>query len=130
MPRKNSAFFALIALCACASVCAAPGPTISTFKNGQVIGIRATTTEEVRAAATAMATAFEKDPPNRAALLGAAKAMTAKARCFNLYMGRVAMASIQAGKIDASANSEAFLQDSIATLSEVNDQTQVKCEMK
>jgi hypothetical protein len=129
---RHLARFLPVVLCLCASsaALAASGYTISTFKNGQLVGARKVSNEELRAAATGMASAFQQASPSHDQLLAAARSLTAKERCFNLYGGRLAAASVEAGKIDTSVDAEAVLQDSIATLTEINNQTHVTCDMK
>ncbi len=103
---------------------------ISTFKNGQPIGTRKTEAAELRNAAIGLAGAFQDKAPSYERLVSVAKGMTAKDRCFNLLSGKVAIASIEASKLDASQNAEVFLKNSIASLEAVNSQTHVTCEMR
>lgn len=109
---------------------AAPVYTILTLKNGQQISKRVVNSAELHNAAIELTIAFQARSPDYSILLGVAKGMTAKDRCFNLYSSRTALASVQGGILDASANSEEFLRRSIKSIEEVNNQTQVTCEMK
>ena len=105
--------------------------TISTFKNGQPLGMRKTEAAELRNAAIMLAGVFqESTTPSYERLVTVAKGMTAKDRCFNLFSSRVAIASIEAGMLDASQNAEVFLKSSISSLEAINSQTQVTCEMR
>lgn len=104
--------------------------TISTFKNGQPIGTRKVNVVELRNAAIALTSVFQDRIPSYDQLVSTAKSMTAKDRCFNLYSSRVALASVEGGILDASANAEEFLKNSIISIGEVNGQTQVTCEMR
>lgn len=127
-----AAFF-LAALCTVAThSVAAPSISyvISTFKNGQLIGTRKVNIVELRNAASTLSSAFQNEPPEYEQLLAVAKAMTAQDRCFNLYASRTALASVEAGIFDASANSEEFLKNSIASIEEINSYTQVTCAMR
>jgi len=108
---------------------ASPAYTISTFKNGQPIGARVVKAVELRNAAIAMTNEFRDLTPSYDLLVSVAKDMTAKDRCFNLYSSRAALASVEGGMLDASANAEEFLKNSIASIEEVNSQSQVMCEM-
>lgn len=101
--------------------------SITTSKNGQVIGVRKVTGDELRNSAVVLSTAFQERAPTYEHLLNVAKGMNAKDRCFNLFSSKVTLASIAAGKLDASQNAEAFLKGSISSLEAVNSQTQVKC---
>jgi len=103
---------------------------IFTFKNDQPIGSRQVKPVELKNAAIALSSAFKEQTPTYEVLVNVAKGMTAKDRCFNLYSSRVALASIEAGILDASQYAEDFLKNSINSIESVNDQTQVKCEMK
>ena len=104
--------------------------TIFTFKNGQRLGARVVKPIELRNAAVGMTTAFREAKPSYAVLLDVAKSMTAKDRCFNLFSSRIALASASSGLLDVSANAEEFLKNSVASIEEVNGQTQVACEMR
>lgn len=104
--------------------------TISTFKNGQRIGTRKTEAAELRNAATALTSAFQEHTPSYDRLVSVAKGMTARDRCFNLYSSRVALASIEAGMLDASQNAKTFFQDSISSIEAENSQTQITCNMR
>ena len=104
--------------------------SILTFKNSQQIGIRKVKPVELKNAAIGLSSAFKEQSPTYDVLVNVAKGMTAKDRCFNLFSSRVALASIEAGQLDASQYAEDFLKNSIASIELVNDQTQVKCEMK
>jgi len=84
---------------------------------------------ELRNAAIAMTNEFRDLTPSYDLLVSVAKDMTAKDRCFNLYSSRAALASVEGGMLDASANAEEFLKNSIASIEEVNSQSQVMCEM-
>lgn len=119
-------------LCAAATqtTAASTAYTISTFKNGQPIGTRKVNTVELRNAATALTSVFQEQIPSYDRLVSVARGMTAKDRCFNLYSSRTALASVEAGMLDASANAEGFLKNSITSIEEVNNQTQVTCEMR
>ena len=104
--------------------------TILTLKNGQQIGARNVYPAELRNAAIALTSAFNDQPPSYARLLSVAESMSAKDRCFNLFSSRFAFASIDGGLLDASANTENFLKNSIKTIEDVNSRTQVTCKMK
>ena len=84
---------------------------------------------ELRIAAIALTNEFRDLTPSYDLLVSVAKDMTAKDRCFNLYGSRAALAFIEGGILDASANAEEFLKNSIASIEEVNSQSQVMCEM-
>lgn len=104
---------------------------ISTFKNGKQVGARKVNVGEIHAAASALNAAFQNESaPQYEQLFAVTKTMTAKERCFNLYASRSALASIETGIFDASANAEEFLNNSIRTIEDVNIQTQVTCQMK
>lgn len=103
--------------------------TISTLKNGQLIGTRKVNDSEFRNAAISLSQAFKEQTPSYEILLDVAKSMTAKDRCFNLYSSRFAIASIEAGKIDASQNAEDFLKKSISSIDAINSITNVNCEI-
>lgn len=122
----------VLVLCATAAqtMAASTAFTISTFKNGQPIGTRKVTAAELRNAAIALTSVFQEQMPSYDRLVSVAKGMTAKDRCFNLYGSRVALASVEAGMLDASANAEGFLKYSIKSIEEINSQTQVTCEMR
>lgn len=123
---------AVLVLCAATTqtMAASTAYTISTFKNGQPIGTRKVNAVELRNAAIAMTSAFKDKIPSYDLLVSVAKGMTAKDRCFNLYSSRVALASVEGGILDASANAEGFLKNSIVSIEEVNSKTQVTCEMR
>ena len=104
--------------------------TILTFKNGQQIGVRNVYSAELRNAAVALTSAFNDQPPTYARLLSVAESMSAKDRCFNLFSSRIALSSVESGRLDASANAENFLKNSISTIDDVNSRTQVTCKMK
>lgn len=104
--------------------------SISTYKNGQLIGVRPVMNSELRDAATALSLVFRDKAPSYDHLVNVAEGMTAKNRCFNLYSSRFALASIEAGKLDASSSTRVFLKDSISSFEAVNSRTQVKCEMR
>lgn len=122
----------VLVLCAATTqtMAASTAYSISTFKNGQPIGARKVTTVELRNAAIALTGVFQEQMPSYDRLVSVAKGMTAKDRCFNLYSSRAALASVEAGMLDASANAEGFLKNSITSIEEVNGQTQVTCEMR
>ena len=103
---------------------------ILTFKHGQQIGVRNVYPAELRNAAVALTSAFNDQPPTYARLLSVAESMSAKDRCFNLFSSRIALASVEGGLLDASANAENFLKNSISTIEDVNSRTQVTCKMK
>ena len=109
---------------------APPTYTIATFKNGQPIATRDVEPIELRHAAIALTTAFKDQTPSYALLVSAAKDMTAKDRCFNLYSSRAAMTSVVSGMLDASSNAKEFLKNSIASIEKVNNQTQITCELR
>jgi|JI10StandDraft_1071094.scaffolds.fasta_scaffold1042309_2 hypothetical protein len=113
-----------------AAKAASPVYTVLTFKNNQKIGKRAVSAAELHHAASELVIAFQENPPTYEVLIEVAKSMTAKDRCFNLYSSRITLASVQSGLVDASANAEEFLVNSIRSIGEVNDQTQVTCDMK
>lgn len=121
----------LLVLCAAApqSMAASPDYTIVTFKNGRPIATREVYAMELRNAAVALTSRFREQTISYSRLLSVAKSMTAKNRCFNLYSVRTALASVEGGLLDASANAEEFLKNSIASIEEVNSQSQVTCEM-
>lgn len=122
---------AVFVLCAATTQSmAATGYTISTFKNGQQIGTRKVNAVELRNATIAMTSAFQDRLPSYDLLVNVAKGMTAKDRCFNLYSSKVALASVEGGMLDASANAEGFLKSSIDSIGEVNSLTQVTCELR
>ncbi len=104
--------------------------TIATFMNGQPIGTRVVKSVELRNAAIAMTNAFKNQTPSYVILESVAKGMTAKDRCFNLYSSRFALASVEVGMLDSSANAKEFLENSIASLQAVNSLSQVTCEMR
>ena len=104
--------------------------TISTFKNGQPIGTREVSAVDLRNAAKHLTSAFQEQMPSYERLISVAKGMTAIDRCFNLFSSRVALASVKAGMLDASANAEGFLENSITSIEKVNSQTLVTCEMR
>lgn len=130
MIRSISLAFIGICLSASQATASPPTYTIVTLKNGQEIGTRNIAAIELRNATSALVEAFQEQPPSYAVLLSIAKGMTAKTRCFNLYGSRIALASIESGKIDASANAEEFLKGSITSIEQVNAQTQITCEMR
>ena len=130
MQRSISLLTVLVLCVAVPTMAASTNYTISTFKNGQPIATREVKAVELRNAAAAMITAFQDRAPNYAQLVSVAKGMTAKDRCFNLYSSRAALASVKGGILDASANAEEFLKNSIVSIEEVNGQTQVACEMR
>ncbi|WP_227105137.1 hypothetical protein [Chromobacterium rhizoryzae] len=131
MPRALSLSAALILSALVVQAMAAPTVyTISTFKNGQLVGARKVKPSELRNAAIAMTSAFQEQTPSYDQLVSVAQGMTAKDRCFNLYSSRAALASVQAGMLDASPNAEQFLKNSIASIEEMNSQTQVTCKMR
>ena len=109
---------------------ASPAFTVFTFKNGQKIGARIVKGEELRNAAFTLVSAFQEQVPSYQQLISVAKSMTAKDRCFNLYSSRFALASIESGNLDGSANSEEFLKNSIASIESVNSETRVTCEAR
>lgn len=123
---------AAVVLCAATTqtMAASTAYTISTFKNSQPIGTRKVNAVELRNAAIAMTSAFQDQIPSYDLLVSVAKGMTAKDRCFNLYSLRVALASVEGGILDTSANAEEFLKNSIVSIEEVNSKTQVTCEMR
>jgi hypothetical protein len=127
-------FIVVLVLCAIASRTMAASSanyyTISTFKNGQAIGVREVNPDELRNASIALVSHFKDRIPSYGQLVSVANGMTAKERCFNLYSSRVALGSIESGMLDASANAEEFLKNSIVSIEEVNSKTQVMCEMK
>lgn len=127
------AILLLMALVLCVvttqTMAASPAYTISTFKNGQPIGVRVVNLIELRIAAIALTNEFRDLAPSYDRLVSVAKDMTAKDRCFNLYSSRAALAFVEGGILDASANAEEFLKNSIASIEEVNSQSQVMCEM-
>ena len=102
---------------------------ISILKNGQEIGTRKTEATELHNAAIALASVFREKASSYERLVAAAKGMTAKDRCFNLFSSKVAMASIEAGMLEASQNAQMFFKISISALDAVNNKTQVTCEM-
>jgi hypothetical protein len=130
--NRSFPMFAVLAICAstCWAKTTTPTYTIFTLKNGQQIGKRIVHVAELRDAATALIAAFQERTPDYSLLVSVAKGMNAKDRCFNLYSSRTALASVQGGIQDASANSEEFLNNSIRSIEEVNNQTQVTCDMK
>lgn len=130
MQRSISLLTVLVLCVAVPTMAASTNYTISTFKNGQSIATRQVKAVELRNAAAAMITAFQDRAPNYAQLVSVAKGMTAKDRCFNLYSSRAVLASVKGGILDASANAEEFLKNSIVSIEEVNGQTQVACEMR
>ena len=130
MQRSISLLTVLVLCVAVPTMAASTNYTISTFKNGQPIATREVKAVELRNAAAAMITAFQDRAPSYAQLVSVAKGMTAKDRCFNLYGSRAALASVKGGILDASANAEEFLKNSIVSIEEVNGQTQVACEMR
>lgn len=103
--------------------------TIYTFKSGMRLGTRIVTVMELRESAVYLTTRFQDQAPNYDRLVTVAKSMTAKDRCFNLYSSRTTLAAVLAGMLDASPNAEDFLKNSVASIEEVNYQTQVTCEM-
>lgn len=127
-------FLLLALLASFSAICMAKTPpptyTIVTFKNGHEIGKRTVRIVDLHNAARALISAFNDRTPDFGLLVGVAKSMPAKDRCFNLFSSRVALASVQAGIFDTSANSEDFLNKSIRSIEEVNSQTQVTCDMK
>jgi hypothetical protein len=123
---------AVLVLCAATAqtMAASTAYTISTFKNGQPIGTRKVNAVELRNAAVALTSTFQDQIPSYDLLVSVAKGMTAKDRCFNLYSSRAALASVEGGMLDTSANAEGFLKNSIVSIEEVNSKTQVTCEMR
>lgn len=104
--------------------------TIFTFKNGQQIGARKVKPVELRNAAIAITDAFQERIPPYEHMVKVAKGMTAKDRCFNLFSSKIALTSIEAGKLDASQYAQDFLSGSVSSIESVNSQTQVTCEMR
>lgn len=122
---------ALISVVLAQQVIAAPQDyAIYTFKNEQLLGTRKVKLSEMRDGAIALTSTFKDKSPSYQVLLDVAKGMTAKDRCFNLFVSRVAIASIEAGKLDASQYAEEFFGNSIESIEAVNTATQVRCEMK
>ncbi len=95
---------------------------ISTFKNGQPMGTRKTEAAEFRNAAIGLVSTFQDKTPSYERLVSVAKSMAAKDRCFNLLSSKFAIASVEAGIVDASQNAEMFLKNSVASLEAVNSQ--------
>lgn len=106
------------------------GYVISTYKNGAKVGSRKVTATELRNASIGLVDAFQAGRPDYQILLKAAKSMTAMDRCFQWFVAGIAMASIQSGALDASANAENFLQDSKESIGETNTATRVTCDMR
>ena len=104
--------------------------SISTLKNGQQIGLRKVSSVEMRQSSSALANAFQEKRPSYDEMLDVAASMTAKDRCFNLFSAKLAVGAVEAGKIDVSATAESFLKDTIATIDQINKQTNVSCEIK
>lgn len=135
--RRFILFFTAFVVCTAASqtIAASTGKTISTytistFKNDQIIGTRKVNEVELLSMAIGFTSEFKAQTSSYDLHLRVAKGMTAKERCFNLYTSRVALASVEAGVLDASANAERFIRNFITSIEEVNTQTQVVCEMR
>lgn len=127
------ASFALMWLCLFAPSASAAPPdhnSILTYKNGLQIGKRDVYPVELRNAAVLLTSTFKEQLPSYGRLVSVAEGMSAKDRCFNLFSSRAALASVQSGMLDASANAESFLKNSIASIEEVNTRTQVTCKMQ
>ena len=129
--RRAILLSSVLVLCSAATqtMAASTAYTISTFKNGQPIGTSKVNAAELRNAAIALTSVFQEQMPSYDKLVSVAKGMTAKDRCYNLYSSRAALASVEAGMLDASAIAEEFLKYSIKSIEDINSQTQVTCEM-
>ena len=103
---------------------------ISTFKSGQAIDVRRADVAQLRDAAFAMTNALQKNTPSREQLLNAAKATPEKDRCFNLHSSMVALASIDAGTLDALQKTRELLRNSISSIEAVNSEAKINCEMR
>lgn len=104
--------------------------TIATFKNNSPIGIRSVEAVEIHDTVIYFINEFREITPSYGLLISVAEAMSAKENCFNLYMTKIALASVEVGILDASTNAKEVLKNSIASIKEVNSKNQVTCEMR
>jgi hypothetical protein len=107
-----------------------PTYIISSFKNGQKIGARKTTGQELRDGAVFAANQFKGQTVGYESHLVIARTLDAKSRCYNLFSFRIAAASIEAGFIDTSMLAEQFFKNGISAIESVNSTTKVSCTMK
>ncbi|MGY8624340.1 hypothetical protein [Chromobacterium violaceum] len=103
--------------------------TIKTYKNGIAIDAHQVTVTELSSSSHALIDAFKDSNPSFDFLIQIANSMNAKERCINLFGARTALATIEAGIIDASKNAEETLKKSITAFEEVNSNTNVSCTM-